>query len=63
VERVALEAAWEQVDYLSLHYYADNHADDTPSYLAMGAQFEDQLDTFAATLRFVKVRGLMIFAS
>jgi alpha-L-arabinofuranosidase len=55
-DRVALETAWEQVDYLSLHYYAENKTDDTPSFLAMTAQFEGQLDTLAATLRYVKAK-------
>jgi alpha-L-arabinofuranosidase len=55
-DRVALETAWEQVDYLSLHYYAENKTNDTPSFLAMTAQFESQLDTLAATLRYVKAK-------
>jgi alpha-L-arabinofuranosidase len=53
-DRVALETCWEDVDYLSLHYYADNKTDDTDSFLAMSKQFESQLDTLAATLRYVK---------
>jgi alpha-L-arabinofuranosidase len=55
-DRVALEAAWEQIDYLSLHYYAGNREEDTASYLALAAQFEDHLDTLAATLRYVKAK-------
>ena len=55
-DRIALEACWESTDYLSLHYYATNYPDDTPSYLAMSAQFESQLDTLAATIRFVKAK-------
>ena len=55
-DRVALETAWDQVDYLSLHYYAENKTDDTPSFLAMTAQFESQLDTLAATIRYVKAK-------
>ena len=38
-DRVALETTWEDVNYLSLHYYADNKADDTASFLAMSSQF------------------------
>jgi alpha-L-arabinofuranosidase len=53
-DRVALETCWEDVDYLSLHYYADNKTDDTDSFLAMSKQFESQLDTLSATLRYVK---------
>jgi alpha-N-arabinofuranosidase len=53
-DRVALEICWEQVDYLSLHYYADNRDGDTASYLAQAAQFESHVDTLAGTLRYVK---------
>ena len=55
-DRVVLETCWDQVDYLSLHYYAGNRDDDTASYLSMAAQFEDQVDTLAATLRYVKAK-------
>ncbi|HMO59303.1 MAG TPA: alpha-N-arabinofuranosidase [Roseiflexaceae bacterium] len=53
-DRTALETCWEQIDYLSLHYYATNHDNDTPSYLALARQFEDHVDTLAATIRYVK---------
>ncbi len=53
-DRVALETCWEDVNYLSLHYYADNKTNDTASYLAMSYQFESQLNTLEATLRYVK---------
>lgn len=55
-DRLALETCWDEVDYLSLHYYADNKDDDTDSYLALTTQFEDQLDTLAATVRYVKAK-------
>jgi alpha-N-arabinofuranosidase len=55
-DRVVLETCWDNVDYLSLHYYANNHADDTASYLALTRQFEDHLDTLAGTLRYVKTK-------
>jgi alpha-N-arabinofuranosidase len=55
-DRVALEHCWDVVDYLSLHYYADNNDHDTPSYLAMAAQFESHIDTLAGLLRFVKAK-------
>jgi alpha-L-arabinofuranosidase len=55
-DRVTLETCWEDVDYLSLHYYADNKTDDTDSFLAMSKQFESQLDTLAATCRYVKAQ-------
>ena len=55
-DRVTLEQCWEQVDYLSMHYYAGNADGDTASYLAMTSQFEDHVDTLAATLRYVKAK-------
>jgi alpha-N-arabinofuranosidase len=55
-DRVVLETCWEHIDYLSLHYYANNHADDTGSYLALARQFEDHLDTLTGTLRYVRAR-------
>ncbi len=53
-DRVALEACWEQVDYLAMHYYASNESGDTASYLGLAAQFESHIDTLAGTLRYVK---------
>jgi alpha-N-arabinofuranosidase len=55
-DRVALELCYEQVDYLSLHYYAKNDANDTPSYLAQAYQFEEHLNTLEGTLRYVKAK-------
>jgi alpha-N-arabinofuranosidase len=55
-DRVVLEACYEHVDYLSLHYYADNRDDDTAAYLGLAAQFESHVDTLAATLRYVKAK-------
>jgi alpha-N-arabinofuranosidase len=53
-DRVALEIAWEQSDYLAMHDYATNYESDTPSYLGYAAGFESHVDTLAATLRYVK---------
>jgi alpha-N-arabinofuranosidase len=53
-DRTVLEYCWDTVDYLSLHYYAGNRTDDTPSYLALARQFEDHLDSLAGTIRYVK---------
>jgi alpha-L-arabinofuranosidase len=53
-DRYVLESCWEQVDYLSLHYYVGNRDNDTASYLASTAQFESQIDTLAGTLQYVK---------
>jgi alpha-N-arabinofuranosidase len=55
-DRTALEIAWEQVDFLSMHYYAGNRENDTPSYLASAALFERYIDTLEGTLCYVKAR-------
>lgn len=55
-DRVALEIAWEQSDFLSMHSYATNYENDTPSYLGYAAEFESHVDTLAATLRYVKAK-------
>lgn len=53
-DRAVLETCWEQVDYLSMHYYAGNRDGDTASYLAQAAHFESHIDTLAGILRYVK---------
>src|SRR5262249_32146524 len=55
-DRLALEVCWERVNYLSMHYYAGNAANDTASYLSLASQFEAHVDTLAATLRYVKAK-------
>lgn len=56
-DRVALEYCWDAVDYHSMHYYAGNREDDTASYLALSAEFEQYVDTLAGVLRYVKARN------
>jgi len=51
-----LDLAWEQVDYHSLHYYANNNDNDTGSFLALAAEFEAYLDSVSGVLRFVKAK-------
>ncbi|MDX2004774.1 MAG: alpha-N-arabinofuranosidase [Meiothermus sp.] len=53
-DRTVMEHLYDHVDYLSLHYYANNHANDPLDYLASTLLFEGHLDTLAATLRYVK---------
>ncbi|MCY3915203.1 MAG: alpha-N-arabinofuranosidase [Chloroflexi bacterium] len=55
-DRIGLELCWDLVQYHSMHYYANNSDDDTPSYLALSAAFEDYVDTVAAVLRYVKAK-------
>lgn len=56
-DRVVLELAYDQVDYHSMHYYARNNEDDTASYLAYSAAFEEYVDTLSGVLRYVKARN------
>ena len=53
-DRTALEIAWEQADYLSMHNYATNYENDTGSYLAYAREFESHVDTLATILRETK---------
>ncbi len=55
-DRIGLERCWDLVQYHSMHYYASNLDEDTPSYLALSADFEDYVDTVAAVLRYVKAK-------
>jgi alpha-N-arabinofuranosidase len=55
-DRIGLEQCWEFVQYHSMHYYASNSDDDTSSFLALSAAFEDYVDTVAAVLRYVKAK-------
>jgi len=55
-DRTALEIAWEQMDYLSMHYYAGNRENDTTSFLASAVAFERFVDTLDGTLRYVKAK-------
>jgi alpha-N-arabinofuranosidase len=55
-DRSILELCWDQTDYLSLHRYVGNYDHDTDSYLGLTREFEDHVDTLAATLRYVKAK-------
>ncbi len=55
-DRTALEICWDQVNYLSMHFYANNNANDTASYLALTGQLESFVDTLEGALRYVKAK-------
>jgi alpha-L-arabinofuranosidase len=55
-DRVVLEHLWENVHYHSMHYYAQNHENDTTSFLASSAEFEHFVDTLSGVLRYVKAK-------
>lgn len=56
-DRIALELCWDQVEYHSMHYYANNYEDDTASFLAISAELEDFVDTLSGVLRYVKAKN------
>lgn len=56
-DRITLEFCWDQVNYHSMHYYAGNPENDTASYLAMSAEFENFVDTLSGVLRYVKAKN------
>ncbi len=53
-DRTILELCYDHVDVLSMHYYAGNRNDDTPSYLALTREFETYVDSLASTINYVK---------
>lgn len=55
-DRTALEIAWEHMDYQSMHYYAGNRENDTPSFLASAVALEHFVDTLESVLRYVKAK-------
>ena len=55
-DRIALEECWEKVDYLSLHHYANNHDQDTQSFLGYAASFQAHLDALRGALMYVKAK-------
>jgi alpha-N-arabinofuranosidase len=55
-DRQVLDIAWEQTDFLSLHYYAGNNDDDFASFMGTTVQLEEQVDTLAGLLRFMKAK-------
>lgn len=55
-DRIVLEHLWDQVDYHSMHYYAQNYENDTTSFLASSFEFERFVDTLSGVLRYVKAK-------
>jgi alpha-N-arabinofuranosidase len=53
-DRTILEHCYDHIDVLSMHYYAMNGVNDTPSFLALAIDFEAYIETLASTIRYVK---------
>ena len=55
-DRQVLEHLGDAADYLSLHRYVDNRADDTPEFLAVGRSIDRQIEDIDAICRGVQAR-------
>lgn len=55
-EATVLDHCYEQVDYLSLHSYYGNKANDLPEYLAESVGMGEFIDSVASACDFVKAR-------
>lgn len=55
-DRQVLEYLGDDADYISLHRYVDNLADDTPDFLATGRSIDRQIEQIDAVCRYVQAR-------
>lgn len=55
-ERVTLEEAYDDIDYVSLHQYYGNQAGDTADFLANTLELEDFIHTVECTIDYVKAK-------
>ncbi len=55
-EATVLDHTYEEVDYISLHMYFDNHAGDTLGYLAQSHALDAYIHTVASIIEFTKVK-------
>lgn len=55
-EATVLEHAYDKVDYISLHEYYNNAADDLPTFLANSLGMDQFIDTVVATCDFVQAK-------
>jgi len=55
-DRQVLEYLGDLADYVSLHRYADNRANDTPDFLAITNSIDRQIEEMDAACRFVQAR-------
>jgi len=55
-EATVLDYTYDSIDYISLHMYFDNHADDTADYLAQNARLDDYIATIAGVITYTKAK-------
>ena len=56
-DRVVLEYLGDLADYVSLHRYVGNPANDTPDFLAVTNSIDQQIEQMDAVCRFVQAKG------
>ncbi|RYF44424.1 MAG: alpha-N-arabinofuranosidase, partial [Cytophagaceae bacterium] len=55
-EATVLDHTYNEVDYISLHMYFDNEAQDTPNYLAMSEKLDAYIVSVAGVIDYVKAK-------
>ena len=56
-EATVLKHAYDQIDYISVHAYYEQHGDDRDSFLASSAHLDRYIDTVVATADHIKALG------
>ncbi len=55
-EAISLDIAYDSVDYVSLHQYYENRADDTPTFLARTMELEEFIYTVICVCDYIKAK-------
>lgn len=55
-EAASLDIAYDSIDYVSLHQYYENRADDTPSFLAKTLELEEFIYTVICVCDYIKAK-------
>ena len=55
-EAEVLDHSWDYVDYLSLHIYFDNCADDTPNFLGRSLEMDSFIKSVASICDYIKAK-------
>jgi alpha-N-arabinofuranosidase len=55
-EATVLDHTYNEVDYISLHMYFDNEADDTANYLAMSQKLDAYIMSVAGVIDYIKAK-------
>lgn len=55
-DRKVLEYCYKDIDYISLHSYVGNEAENTPNFLTVGVEIDKQIEELDAASRFVQAK-------